>query len=123
MYWFRVSWGKIILKMSHLEIIHEFRIKSNIQDAFDAFTTEKGKLMAGGQKNAVPPNKVGEIIKVSFTEHNVEMDFKIELRFILVFVYVFLTLHYLYTLLSEVCFSENRFTTMAQGIINSDRYQ
>lgn len=60
-----------------MDIIHEFEIKTTEEQAFNAFTTETG-INGWWSGDCDIPNKVGEVLRVRFTEHNVEMGFRID---------------------------------------------
>lgn len=60
-----------------MDIIHKFEIKTSVEAAYNAVTTEKG-INGWWSKDCDIPDKEGETMKVRFTEHNVEMGFKVE---------------------------------------------
>lgn len=60
-----------------MDIIHEFEIKATEKEVFKAITTEKG-INGWWSKDCDIPSAEGEVIKVRFTEHNVEMGFRID---------------------------------------------
>lgn len=60
-----------------MDIIHEFEIETNEKEAFEAFTTEQG-INGWWSRDCDIPSTVGEILRVRFTDHNVEMGFRID---------------------------------------------
>ena len=60
-----------------MDIVHEFEIKASAEAVYKALTTEAG-INGWWSKNCDMPETVGEMLKVRFTEHNVEMGFRID---------------------------------------------
>ncbi|MBO6524783.1 MAG: SRPBCC domain-containing protein [Balneolaceae bacterium] len=60
-----------------MDIIHEFEIKTTEKQTFDAITTEEG-INGWWSKDCDIPTAEGETMRVRFTDHNVEMGFRID---------------------------------------------
>lgn len=60
-----------------MDIIHEFDIKTTREKAYKAITTEQG-INGWWSKDCDIPLAIGETLRVRFTDHNVEMGFRID---------------------------------------------
>lgn len=63
--------------MNKLDIVHEFEIKTGIDQVYNALSTAKG-INGWWSKDCVYPSQLGENLVVRFNEHSVEMQFRID---------------------------------------------
>ncbi len=60
-----------------MDIIHEFEIETTKEDAYKALSTEQG-INGWWSGDCDIPDAEGEVLRVRFTNHNVEMGFRID---------------------------------------------